>query len=216
MRIRTITLAMALVALLLLPVKLAFADPALQQNSDELKKLSAEIYQWLLSIPSSTNPGIDTTGEHCMVGQRGSVWFLLEGFPGTFTRSCSIPEGVSLFFETIAASVWNSPNVCGQGPENLSVKDLRAIAKPFIDSATGQSVEVDGNPVKKLTRVQSDVYALAEPADNVILPSCGGDQPAGIYAPVITDGYFVLLKPLPVGNHTLHFKQRFRALLAWT
>jgi hypothetical protein len=28
--------------------------------------------------------------------------------------------------------------------------------------------------------------------------------PAGVYSPSVDDGYYVLLKPLSVGNHTLH------------
>lgn len=75
---------------LVLPMKLALADPAPKQNSAQLKELIAELYQWALSIPSSTNPAVDTTGEYCMVGQHGAVWFLgvAGGLSGTFTVSC--------------------------------------------------------------------------------------------------------------------------------
>ena len=45
----------------------------------------------VVSIPTANNPLTDTTGEDCMVGQRGPVWFLAGTFGGgPTTRSCSI------------------------------------------------------------------------------------------------------------------------------
>ena len=115
---------------LVLPVKLALADPAPKQNSAQLKRLIVELYQWVVSIPSSTNPALDTTGKYCMVGQHGSVWFLGEagGLSGTFTVSCSIPEGVTLF-------VW-APTVFAFPPPT-SVKDLRTSPMKPLPTAPG-------------------------------------------------------------------------------
>jgi hypothetical protein len=55
-------------------------------------------------------------------------------------------------------------------------------------------------------RIKSDVFATAVAADNIFNAPCGGPGtvPAGIYSRSIDDGYYVLLKPLSVGNHTLH------------
>jgi hypothetical protein len=65
------------------------------------------------------------------------------------------------------------------------------------------SVVVDGVPVPKLRekfRVKSEVFAVTLPADNLF-----GITP-GTYSPAIDDGYYVMLKPLSVGPHTLHFE----------
>lgn len=205
MRCNKIAIVIGLALMLSATLAIA-ADGAPKQDTDQLKKLSAQLWQQVLSIPTSVNPLVDPTGGNCMVGQDGSVWFLVGAFSsGTYNRSCSIPEGVSLYFPVVDYVSYNTPNVCGQGPQNISVEDQRAYAKKVVDGATALSVEVDGNPVKKLSRVQSDVFAVAQPADNVFLAPCGGDSPAGIYSPGIDDGYYVLLKPLPVGEHTLHF-----------
>ena len=59
-----------------------------------LKNLTAQWWQWVLSIPVFENPLLDQTGEKCVVGQRGPVWFLAGNFGGgETTRSCSVPEG---------------------------------------------------------------------------------------------------------------------------
>lgn len=115
----------------------------------QLPTLTGEWWQWAMSIPTSVNPLLDTTGERCMIGQRGSIWFLagVNG-GGSAERTCSVPEGLPLFFPVINAINANSPNVCGQGPNNISVKDLRAAIKPFIDGAEHLVVTVDGRDVK--------------------------------------------------------------------
>ena len=44
------------------------------------------------------------------------------------------------------------------------------------------------------------MFAVTLPADNLF----GID--AGTYSPAIDDGFYVMLKPLSVGTHALHFK----------
>jgi hypothetical protein len=206
MRAKKIMLLIALAALVL-PVKLVLADPAPQQNSAQLKQLSAEFAALQFSIPVGVNPWLDSSGADCMVGQSGSVWVLpYESLfvPPPITRTCSIPEGVSLFVQLVDVFADNTPYACGQtGP--LTVEQLRALAAGFADGATDLSLEVDGNPVKNINRVQSDVYVVAQPADNFIALFCPpGESPAGIFSPAVEDGFNVLLAPLSVGPHTLH------------
>src|SRR5258708_978188 len=67
------------------------------EDSESFKKLSAEWWQWALSIPTSVNPLLelepkDPKEERCMIGQRGSVWFLAGVFGASAaTRTCSVP-----------------------------------------------------------------------------------------------------------------------------
>ena len=187
---------------LMMPLNMPFAD------SQPVEQLSAEWWQWALSIPTSENPQLDTTGENCMVGQRGSVWFLAGIFGGgTTTRTCAVPEGKVLFFPVINSVNIDTPNVCGQGPDRIPVEDLRAASAAFIDGAANLFVEVDGEPMGNLHRVQSKVFEVALPEDNVFDDPCAtlGGVRAGIYSPAVDEGFYVRLKPLGVGNHTLHF-----------
>jgi hypothetical protein len=197
---------------LMMPKNLALADSEnmAPEGFGSFEKLSAEWQQWALSIPTSENPQLDTNGGKCMVGQRGPVWFLagvFTGGAGMPTRICSVPEGKALYFPVINSVQINVPNVCGQGPQNFSVKELRAMAAPIIDGATNLSVTVDGIAIKNLRRVKSDVFEVALPEENVFDAPCGGpgSVPAGVFSPAVDDGFYVLLKPLPVGPHTLHF-----------
>src|SRR5262245_19870660 len=89
-------------------------------------ELSAQWWQWAFSIPTSKNPLFDDTGVYCMVGQRDDLWFLGGSFSGPVTRTCTIPEGTSLFFPVVNNVQFDSPNLCGQGEESIPLKTLRA------------------------------------------------------------------------------------------
>ena len=176
-------------------------------NSDGLKSLTAQWWQWALSIPTSQNPLLDTTGEKCMVGQRGSTWFLAGLFNGggPIIRNCSVPDNVSLFVPVINSVNLNVPNICGQGPVDISVADLRVGAAPFIDGSINLLVEVDGKPLKHLRRVQSKVFAAALPEDNIFDSPCASlGVPTGIFSPAIDDGVYAHIGALKAGPHTLH------------
>ena len=208
---RKYTLSIAATVLgLIVPLNMAIAD----EDSGGLPALTAQWWQWALSIPTGQNPQEDPTGQYCMVGQRGSVWFLGGVFSGgPAERTCSVPEGATLFFPVINEITINAPNVCGQGPENDAAKDLRQQSKAFIDGVPLSSVkvQVDGKNTP-FRRVQSQVFEVALPEDNVFDAPCVGaglgNVPAGIYSPAVDDGYYVLLPPLKPGSqtHTIHFQ----------
>ena len=171
-----------------------------------LAATTAQWWQFALSIPTSVNP-IVGSGDNCVVGQRGPIWFLAGSFFGGMAqRTCHIPSGEWLFFPVINTVQINSPGVCGQ-TGSVNVADLRSAAAGFIDSATSMSVTLDDRPLKNLVRVKSEVFATSFPIDNIFNPVCEpaglGKVPAGVYSPSVDDGYYVLLKPLKIGTHTL-------------
>jgi hypothetical protein len=198
---RVIAGFIGLASVLPLSIDVALAD------SQSFRALSAQWQQWALSIPTPINPMLDPTGGNCMVGQRGSVWFLAGTFGGgSATRTCAVPEDKLIFFPVINAVNIDTPNVCGQGPGNISIRELRAFGAAFIDGATNLSVKVDGKSIRNLRRVRSQVFDVALPEDNVFDAPCTGlgNVPAGIYSPAVDDGFYVGLEPLKLGDHVLH------------
>jgi len=154
---------------------------------------SGEWWQFVLALPISENPLVDVTGEKCAVGQRGPVWFLM-GSLGTdpVTRTCSIPEGTALFFPVI-----NFVDINGS---TQTADELRAEIAPCLDAVTQLLVEIDGQPVEKLSRARLKARAF-----DVTLPP-GGFFGPGTYSPAVDDGFYVMLKPLQPGNHTIHIQ----------
>lgn len=187
----------------LFPARAALAD------TQAYKQLTGDWWQWALSIPAAVNPLADTTGARCMVGQRGENWFLAGTFgPSTATRTCSVPEGSSLFFPVANFVGFDTPNACGQDSTPLPSEFYRDIAANFAGGLINMSVILDGQPVTQLHRVQSKVFAVALPQDNLFAEACVpyGGLPAGVYSPAIDDGYYVRLNPLAVGAHTLRIQ----------
>ena len=189
---------------LMIPINMALA----QTGRAPVKQLSAEWWQWVLSIPTPENPVLDTTGDKCAVGQHGSVWFLASNSGGgTTMRACSVPEDKLLFFAIITIVNVDMPNVCGQGPERDPVNVLRFRSADFINGATNLLVKVDGKKVKNLQRIRSPIFAITLPEDNLFDSPCAdfGGVPAGVYSPAVADGFYVNLNHLTVGTHDLHF-----------
>ena len=168
------------------------------------RSLSAQWWQWALSIPTSVNPLEDTTGADCMVGQRGDVWFLAGSFnsAGAVHRTCSVPEGAVLFYP-IANVIFTRFN-CDGTPSGETIKEMRAATAGAINDTQVVKAQLDGKPVPHVRRIRSDVFRLALPEDNLFDAPCGGTLPEGVYSPAVDDGYYVRLNPLPVGQHTIH------------
>ena len=94
-------------------------------------------------------------------------------------------------------------NVVDVNTTTQTAKELRAETAPCLDATTLLSVVVDGVSVgnlQKKFRVQSEVFDITLPADNLF------GLPAGTYSPAIDDGFYVMLKPLGVGTHTVRFE----------
>ena len=184
-----------------------------QVESALLASTTAQWWQYAISIPTNVNPLLDATGADCMVGQHDPILFLVGTFyggPSAPVRTCSVPAGDWLFFPVINSVQINVPGFCGQTGK-LSVAQLRNMAASTIDSATSMSVTLDDKSVTNLIRIKSDVFATTIPEDNIFNFPCGGGPgtvPAGIYSPSVDDGYYVLLKPLSIGTHTLQIQAK--------
>jgi hypothetical protein len=201
----------------LLGLTIAFAanpPPQSQQNGQTYGKLSNAWWQWALSIPTSTNPLLDTTGADCGQGQSGSVWFLAGTFGGSatpITRSCTIPAGKTLFFPTINF-FQNNAGVKGSNcpPTHSSIPQLWGALDQNVAAVTTHEATVDGVPQQdQRAGPNNPPYNVMIPSDNLFTfltkGICTLPFPAGTYSPNVSDGFYVLLTPLSPGPHTIHF-----------
>jgi len=211
-----------LVALgLVLPINIAFAKvpifytPTLKAFGYKFTEWSAMWWQYVLSFPATGNPLVDTTGAECAIGQNGPVWFLMGSVAGTVTRTCSIPEGKALFFPVLnyvdintttqtAAELRAEIAVCFDPVPITGAPITGSVGvtpQMLLPPSYSVSVEVDGTPVvgwDKKGRIKSTVFEVTLPADNFF------GLNAGTYSPAIADGFYIMLKPLPVGPHKIH------------
>jgi hypothetical protein len=95
-------------------------------------------------------------------------------------------------------------------------KYLSAWVTQMYGYTESMSAEVDGVPVKGLSnpltspyRVKSHFFSYDVPEDNVYDIFFGQDFAAQTIKPAIADGAFLMLAPLPVGEHTVRFGAKF-------
>jgi hypothetical protein len=210
--------------LLLIGAPAAFSDtnqirivaPHLKPFGKTYGEWSALWWKWAISQPVSSNPLLDSTGENAANNQSGSVWFIggnltyTEPEPGHYvgivTREIAVPPDKALFFpilNTLMDEVGIEPPV--------SVQELRVRAAGTIDPVTNMSCTIDGMAIDNLTnvlttpyRVQSPVLKYWLPPTNNIYQDAGLDI-SGWQYPAVGDGIYVMLRPLPLGKHTIHF-----------
>ena len=168
---------------------------------------SARWWQWAYSVPASVNPLLDATGVNCGQGQQGKVFFLagVLNESGTANRTCNVPAGKALLFPVINAE-WDN-YLCGPDA-TYTVDELREIVDGIVDTATDLSATVDGVGIDIAAfRFTSPTFDITVPDDN--LCSSVDGTPAGTYGPAVADGYYVMLKPLSAGDHTVSFGGSF-------
>ena len=156
---------------------------------------SAEWWKWLLSSPTTSNPSTDRTGQYCSANQNNlNVWFLAGTSGGYEERKCSIPEGRAILVSPIEV-------ICSfaEYPELKTEEDLHNCAKSDQDAVKDVKLIVDSIPIKDLQkyRVGSSLFNVTLPENNIF-----GVPPQTTEA--ISDGTFVMLKELPVGNHIIY------------
>jgi hypothetical protein len=170
---------------------------------------SAKFTQWAYSLPINYNPLADTAPVD--TAQEGKVWYIGGSFASTTdvtgqttaiaNRSVTIPKGKALFFPVASAE---ASTVEGNG---TTFAQLSAAAAGFQDSFDTMACEIDGRPVKDLSsyRVQSPLFVFGPLPDDNVIQSFGVTAPKGTTSPSVSDGVFLMLAPLPVGHHTIHF-----------
>lgn len=196
------TLLRVMSRLVLAAATVLAASPA--RANDGAAREGGTWWQWALSIPASVNPLVDATGQNCMVGQEGSTWYLAGNFfGGAASRSCSVPQGVRLFFPIANYVSFDTPGICGQGASK-SVAELRADSAAFVDGLTVVSATLNSRPVRGIKRIRSHVFPVVLPADNLFVAPCSPlPVPAGVYPRGVDDGWYAEIEHLAPGVHTL-------------
>ena len=89
--------------------------------------------------------------------------------------------------------------------QEASVRELMAAT---VDTAQNLTLEIDGRSVARIDnlRVSGAVGACTLPDDNIF-----GIPVDPVVHECVADGYWVLLSPLSVGSHTIHFAGGFES-----
>jgi hypothetical protein len=188
-------------------------EPGEEFLGKSYSELATEWTNWFVQEPIATNPAFDPDGRFCDRNQEGSVWFLASTFEGIADRTCEIPAGKALFLSLGGAFVSFAPDFPAAGDPCLqlatAVDRVRCDVNTDVPVAPSITfaVTLDGTPVKDLFafRAQSQPggFTLRVP-DASFLTDLG--LASGNRTPAVADGYFLFVKPLRPGVHTLNLR----------
>jgi uncharacterized protein YecT (DUF1311 family) len=144
---------------------------------------SKEYWRWSKSFPPGQGPTDDQSGVRCSSGQPDKVWFLTGSIASKpVQRQCTIPAGRPIFFPVLASHA--------EAPaKSATCNTLLGVLNSHTLSAKNLKVLLDGKEIAAILprwRQATDCYKQGESI-------------------ISSDGYWLALKPLPPGKHTLRF-----------
>jgi hypothetical protein len=178
------------------------------------KDWTAKWAAWLDSLPRSQNwnfqnsPGIKYKAEDCSYSQDPSSPVFFLPWVGiergtTAAQTCIVPHNKAVLISVDAGtSDYSDPKVEPKTPASLIklLTDGNRYPNPFDATLDGKPLHLINDEAHK---VQSDLFNLTLPKDNVWGEPEGPDK-------AITQGWWIMLKPLPPGPHTVHYTTGYR------
>lgn len=174
-----------------------------------VERWSELLWSYIYAQPFDHNPFLDPTGVDCAIGQEGPVWFL-PSVPGSslgnvVTRSCTIPRHRAVILQLASAlNDFPCPDPTFKPAPGQSLYDfLIAPLLPLFEGETGFDVTLDGVAVQ-------DPLSYRFTSDDLFLFK--GDQSmqanfdncvTGRWQPAVTDGFYLMFKPLSPGQHQI-------------
>ena len=153
-----------------------------------------EWWRWLLSIPKESNPAFDMSGSHVSEKQvNPNVWFLTGTFGGSVVRRCKIPLGKAILIPVI-----NYECSFAEEQRVTTESELKLKCEKEIDDIKNLYFGIDELFLRDLSayRTRSPLFDVDLGKNNILgVPECT--------TKMISDGYWIFVKPLRIGSHKL-------------
>jgi hypothetical protein len=221
-RTRSVSLAVGSLLLILSPSSIRADDKDIKIFSPDHRfkgltqaDLANDWWRWALSFPAPVNPLLDTTGEFSHLGDLGPVFFLAATTGDqTVARTVTIGSDQAVFFPVFPFITWDAISAYHPGTYPNLLRDVEETAGIEPSGAapnTKLTLTLNGKPLPlpkgttslfDFRQTSPELFNLFIPANNAFFltdPIYPGTFPS------VSDGWWVLLKPLPVGRYTLRF-----------
>jgi hypothetical protein len=154
-------------------------------------------WQWAYSMTVETSPQLDETGERCREGQGIlPVFFLADGAGSVVERTCTVPAEKAILIPVSVVA-------CSFAEQSgTTEEELHTCAEEDESSNPILFLSVDGRQIQQIEK-----YRVHSRAFNVTFPENAiyGAEPGPSRA--VSDGYWIILEPLPPGEHEILFKE---------
>jgi hypothetical protein len=157
--------------------------------------------------PVTTFAGVEENG--CFINKEGSVAMLIDpAIGGEHHQRCEISPN-----QGILISAWSGErDVSVRGNENSSFKELSKCARELDLGKIKANAWVDNNPIAQVeaedyktinlinaTELYTKGFNITTPANSQLQVDYPGSHLGAVH------GWFIFLKPLPVGEHTVRY-----------
>ena len=178
------------------------------------KDWTAKWATWIEELPKSQNwnfqnvPGVKYISKDCSFNQTASSPVFFLPWVGiergtTASQTCTVPHNKAILLAIDGGtSDYSDPTVKTKTPAELIkvVSKSNIYPNPFDATLDGKPLHLKNDEAHK---VQSDLFNLTLPKDNLWGEPEGPDK-------AITQGWWIILKPLPPGEHTLHYTTGYK------
>jgi hypothetical protein len=157
---------------------------------------SAKWWQWALSIRADKHPIHDIDGRYCGTDQNNpEAWFLAGSGGGQVVRNCTVPGDKALFFP-----IMNVECSFAEDETAKTEEQLRNCARDDQNTVRNLRLNIDGLEIQNLTK-----YRTESPLFNFTTPEIGIFNLKSAKSQGVSDGFFVMVKPLSSGSHEITF-----------
>jgi hypothetical protein len=179
-----------------------------------LEEWAKEYWQWNIGLPPGDIPkDANTNLDKCIVGsdRQNTMTLLLGVYDLTYSTKCNISSAKPILVPLLAGEC--NPTVPEPRSKTAKIVDLWACAKDADEGFKGWEVRLDNRVLFKKAgneevngHLIDNILVRNSSLFNITIPQVNRyEADAGVY-PAVVDGYYLILKPLPAGEHTLTYK----------
>jgi hypothetical protein len=179
-----------------------------------LEEWAKEYWQWNVGVPPGDIPkDVNTNLDKCIIGSdRQNTMILLSGvYHMTYSTKCNISSTKPILVPLLAGEC--NPTAPEPRTKTGKIEDLWACAKDADEEFKAWEVRLDNRVLLKKSgneevngHLIDNIIVRNSSLFNITMPQVNRyEADAGVY-PAVVDGYYLILKPLPPGEHTLTYK----------
>ena len=171
-------------------------EPHARVRGKTIGEWSAEWWKWAVSFSAPDDPITDPAGENAGLKQKGPVTFLAGTAGGEATRTFTVRGNKPLLVPLLVGEL--SQAEVGFDKSAAEVRQMASHQADLIDSL---HATIDGMPI-------TDLFSYREVSPDFSFIAAEGNPigvPVGDSGVAVADGYWLMIKPLGPGQHTITF-----------